>query len=150
MIYLLSWLTTSPLPTFYQRTHTWQLLPLCCLLRRSFRSLYASGREGKRLRRSRSLGISERREVLLQGFIVVVLVWEIVWILELIIFLGLNFAAIAFLPEGEIKVVTMEADPVTLTRRILGLLRPIHARVVLFKRSQERTHGRFFFFLFEL
>ena len=70
--------------------------------------------------------------------------------MQLIIFLGLNFAAIAFLPEGEIKVVAMEADPVTLTRRIVGWLKPVPGRVVLFKRGQERTHGRFFFFLFEL
>ena len=150
MIYLLSWLTTSPLPTFYQRTYTWQFLLLGCLFWCTFRSLYTPGREGKRLWRSRSLRISERREVLLQGFVVVLLVWEIVGILQLIIFFSLNFAAIAFLPEGEIKVVTMEADPVTLTRRIVGWLKPVPGRVVLFKRGQERTHGRFFFFLFEL
>ena len=104
----------------------------------------------RRLRGKERLRVSQRWEIFLLRLIIVLLILKIVCILSLILLSGLYLAAITFLPEGEVKVMAMETYPVTLPSGVGGFGKRMVMVLVVFKRSEKRAHGRFFFFLFEL
>ena len=104
----------------------------------------------RRLRGKERLRVSQRWEIFLLRLIIVLLILKIVCILSLILLSGLYLAAITFLPEGEVKVMAVETDPVALPGGVGGFRRGMVMVLAVLKRSEKRVHGRFFFFLFEL